>query len=170
VKRAAPILMASLATGLFATAAPAGAARVHAAQGVGCEVENVPYRSTGTLVKAILTRDVGRGRYDGTVAVKVRHASRRAPRGRQSFVLNDTPVTFGKGVRKGLPDPGDRVRPAAGLPARRLHAVRRRRSGAIHRSEGATAAPPDEAPHTALTRSRAQVGPLPGISIGQRPT
>jgi hypothetical protein len=109
VKRAAPILMASLATGLFATAAPAGAARVHAAQGVGCEVENVPYRSTGTLVKAILTRDVGRGRYDGTVAVKVRHASRRAPRGRQSFVLNDTPVTFGKGVRKSLPDPGDRV-------------------------------------------------------------
>jgi hypothetical protein len=105
VKRVAAII----AVVLGVTAAPAGAKHAHSAQGVGCEVENLQYRSTGTLVKAILTRDAGRGRYDGTFAVRVRRASRGAPRGRQSFVLNDTPVTFGRGVRKGLPDPGDRV-------------------------------------------------------------
>jgi hypothetical protein len=108
VKRVAAVVVVSLGV----TAAPARAVKLvrgHASQGVGCEVENLPYRSTGTLVKAILTRDVGRGRYDGTFTVKVRRASRGAPRGRQSFVLNDTPVTFGRGVRKGLPDPRDRV-------------------------------------------------------------
>jgi hypothetical protein len=105
VNRIAAIVVVSLAV----TASPAGAVRAHIGQGVGCEVENLPYRSTGTVVKAILTRDAGRGRYDGTFAAKVRRASHGAPRGRQSFVLNDTPVTFGKGVRKGLPDAGDRV-------------------------------------------------------------
>jgi hypothetical protein len=102
---------------LGVAAAPAGAVRAHASQGVGCEVENLPYRSTGTLVTAILTRDAGRGHYDGTFTVKVRHVSRGARRGKQSFVLNDTPVTFGKGVRKGLPERGDQVRVAGSISA-----------------------------------------------------
>jgi hypothetical protein len=75
-----------------------------------CAPHSVGYNATGTLIGAALTPAAKKGRYDGTVEVKVSKANHHAPTGAQTFTLVSARVKFHHGVDSPTPAPGSRVK------------------------------------------------------------
>jgi hypothetical protein len=99
--------------GAVAVAAPAQAARSSKPpkppKPPACTPHKKGYSASGTLITAALT-PAGHGRYNGTIEVDVTKASDHAPRGDQTFTLNNTRVKFHRGVNPAAPAAGSRVR------------------------------------------------------------
>jgi hypothetical protein len=79
-----------------------------------CNPNAVGFHATGALVSQALTQTAGAGtstkrddRYSGTVTVEVKRANHRAPKGVQTFTLDNDRVHFSHGA---APKAGDRVK------------------------------------------------------------
>jgi hypothetical protein len=74
-----------------------------------CDPRRVGYNASGKLVSSALTKGED-GRYSGTIVVDVKRANHRAPKGTQTFTLENARVRFGKDVDPAAPAPGSRVK------------------------------------------------------------
>jgi hypothetical protein len=74
-----------------------------------CKTLSQGYRASGTLVNATLTPGTKEDHFDGSVSVDVTRANHKAPKGGQTFMLNDVRVRFGKGVTSTTTTAGDQV-------------------------------------------------------------
>lgn len=74
-----------------------------------CDPRRVGYNASGKLVSSALTKGEN-GRYSGTIVVDVTRANHRAPKGTQTFTLENARVRFGKGVDPAAPAAGSRVK------------------------------------------------------------
>jgi hypothetical protein len=74
-----------------------------------CKTRSVGYRASGTLVSATLTPGARKGRYSGTLVVKVTRVNHHGATGEESYVLTNARVKFRHGVDKAAPAVGSRV-------------------------------------------------------------
>ena len=99
---------------------PASAHDSKPAKAKSCTPHKIGYNASGTLVSQALTQSRGadtaeRGddRYSGTLTVNVRKANHRAPRGEQTYTVENARVKFYDADRNNIPDvpkAGDRVK------------------------------------------------------------
>jgi hypothetical protein len=103
-----------------ALVAPAQAKSPKPAKAKSCTPHKVGYNATGTLVSQALTQTEGSGtatrgddRYSGTLTVNVTRANHRAPKGEQTYTVENARVRFSDADHNHVadePKAGDRVK------------------------------------------------------------
>jgi hypothetical protein len=73
-----------------------------------CAPHAVGFNASGTLVSAALTPGDPKG-FDGTLVVNVLRSNHRAPKGEQTYTLDNARVKFHRGVDAAAPAAGSRV-------------------------------------------------------------
>ena len=121
-------MLRTFSLAILATAAIAAAAQAHpptphpkgsphatpTPKPTHCKPKSIGFRASGTLVSKTLAQTAGADtatssddRYSGTMAVQVTRANHRAPKGAQTYTLDNDRVHFDAGA---APKAGDRVK------------------------------------------------------------
>jgi hypothetical protein len=108
------LMLAAVAFATTAAGAQAHPPKPHHDAANHCKPRAVGFHATGTLVAQALTQTAGADtstkrddRYSGTLTVEVKRANHRAPKGAQTYTLDNNRVHFSHGA---VPKAGDRVK------------------------------------------------------------
>ena len=108
------LTLAVLALAATAAVAQAHPPKPHHGAAQHCTPQTIGFHASGTLVSQALTQTAGADtstkrddRYSGTLTVEVKRANHRAPKGAQTYTLDNDRVHFSHGA---APKAGDRVK------------------------------------------------------------